>query len=261
MSKVLYEVVNNIAKITLNNPKKRNMLDEETSSHLVDFIKAAEADQDVVAVLITGSGSYFCAGGQLSEIKPAKKKLKTIYSGFLSVVHCTLPTIVALNGPAIGAGFNMALACDVRIMSEEAVLDPKFFRLGLHPGGGCSWMLRRLCGWNVAASLLLFSQPLSAHEAVEKGLAWKSVTKEDLLEAAMAYTDAIRHLPKELLVRTKKTLLAADASCHINDILEMETQEQIWALQQPFAKKAIATVSEKIRNSNHVQDMTSERFP
>ncbi len=250
MSKVLYEVVNNIAKITLNNPQKRNMLDEDTNNHLVDYIKAAESDQDVVAVLISGSGCVFCAGGQLSEIKPKKEKLEKIYSGFLSVAHCSLPTIAAVNGPAVGAGFNLALACDIRIMSDEAVLDPKFFSLGLHPGGGCSWMLRRLCGWSVASSLLLFAQPLSAHEAVEKGLVLKSVKKEKLQDTAMAYTNLIRHLPKELLMRTKKTLLAADASCNINDILEIETQEQIWALQQPFSKKSIDMVFKKISNSN-----------
>ncbi len=250
MSTVLYEVVNNIAIITLNNPKKRNMLDMIVCRLLVNAIKEAESDRNVVSVIITGTGSIFCAGAPLYEIKPDRDKLRTIYSGFFSVARCSVPTIAALNGPAIGAGLNMALACDARIMSEDAILDPKFFRLGLHPGGGCSWLLRRLCGWNTAASLLLFSQPLSAHKAVEQGLAWKSVKKEDLMKAAMAYTDAIRHLPKELLIHTKRTLLAADTSCHLDDILEIEIQEQLWALQQPFSKKAIAMVSKTINNSN-----------
>ena len=124
----------------------------------------------------------------------------------------------------------MALACDARIILEDAILDPKFLRLGLHPGGVCSWLLRRLCCWNTAAGLLLFSKLLSAYKAVEQGLAGKSAKKEDLLEDALRYTDTIRHLPKELVIHTKKTPLAADASSHFDDILEIKTQVQLWAL-------------------------------
>ena len=197
---------------------------------LVTSIKESESDRNVVSVIITGAGTISCAGAPLCGIKPDKDKLKTTYSVFLSVARCALPTITALNGPAIGAGFNMALACDARIILEDAILDPKFLRLGLHPGGVCSWLLRRLCCWNTAAGLLLFSKLLSAYKAVEQGLAGKSAKKEDLLEDAVRYTDTIRHLPKELVIHTKRTLLAADASSHFDDILEIKTQEQLWAL-------------------------------
>ena len=118
--------------------------------------------------------------------------------------------------------------------------------LGLHPGGGNTWMLRQLANWNTAAGMLLFSQSLSGQEAVDKGLAWKCVPQEDLLNEAFAFTENIRDLPKELLIRTKQTLREAGSTNHHDDIVDLETAQQVWSINQPYAQTALSNMIEKI---------------
>ena len=227
MSLVLFEVRDNVALITLNNPDKRNMLTIEVCKQIVDYVAQAEQHPEVKALIVTGTGRAFCAGGQLTDLTPNQEILETIYSGFLSIANCSLPTIAAINGPAVGAGFNMAVGCDVRIVTQQARFEPRFFGLGLHPGGGNTWMLRQLVNWNTAAGMLLFSQSLSGQEAVEKGL-------------------AIRELPKELLLRTKQTLRQAGGTNSHREMLDIETTEQIWSINQPYARDSIAAMIDKI---------------
>ena len=246
MSLVLFEVRDNTALLTLNNPDKRNMLTVEVCEEIVSLVAEAEANPEVKALIVTGAGRAFCAGGQLSDLTPNQAVLESIYSGFLSLANCALPTIAAINGPAVGAGFNMAVGCDVRIVTEQARFEPRFFALGLHPGGGNTWMLRQLANWNTAAGMLLFSQSLSGREAVEKGLAWKCVEQGQLLEEAFAFTTNIRDLPKELLLRTKATLRQAGGTNSHKEMLEVETAEQIWSIQQPYARDSIAAMIDKI---------------
>ena len=156
MPTVLFEIRDNAALISLNNPDKRNMLTQEVCGQIVDYVAQAEAHPEVKALIVTGRGRAFCAGGQLSDLNPNQQVLEKIYSGFLSVANCSLPTIAAVNGPAVGAGFNLAVGCDVRIVTEAARFEPRFFGLGLHPGGGNTWMLRQIANWNTAAGMLLF---------------------------------------------------------------------------------------------------------
>ena len=246
MSKVLFEVRDNIALITLNNPQKRNMLTQQVCAQIVDYVQRAEAHPEVKALIVTGAGEVFCAGGQLKDLTPNQQVLEKIYSGFLAIANCSLPTIAAINGPAVGAGFNMAVACDVRIVTEAARFEPRFFGLGLHPGGGNTWMLRQIANWNTAAGMLLFSQSLSGREAVEKGLAWKCVAADSLLDQVFEFTANIRQLPKELLLRSKKTLRQAGGTNNHQEILELETSEQLWSIEQPYARESIAAMMEKI---------------
>ena len=140
----------------------------------------------------------------------------------------------------------MAVGCDVRIVTAAARFEPRFFGLGLHPGGGNTWMLRQLVNWNTAAGMLLFSQSLSGEEAVAKGLAWKCVEAEKLVDEAFEFTKNIRDLPKELLLRTKQTLRAAGGTNNHDEILQRETAEQVWSIQQPFARDSIAAMMAKI---------------
>ena len=176
--------------------------------------------------------------------------LENIYSGFLSIAQCELPTIAAVNGPAVGAGFNMAVGCDVRIVTEKSRFEPRFFGLGLHPGGGNSWMLRQLVNWNTAAGMLLFSQSITGQEAVEKGLAWKCVKQDQLVEAAFDFTANIRDLPKELLLRTKQTLRQAGGTNEHNEIVNLETAQQVWSINQPYAQNAISAMIDKISSKS-----------
>ncbi len=246
MSLVLFEIRNHVALITLNNPQKRNMLTREACDQITAYVKSAEVHPDVKALIVTGAGSAFCAGGKLSDIQPDEHMLKKIYSGFLSIAQCKIPTIAAVNGPAVGAGFNMAVGCDVRIVTENARFEPRFFGLGLHPGGGNTWMMRQLCNWNTAAGMLLFSQSLTGAEAVEKGLAWQCVGQHELIDRAIDFTSHIKSTPKELLIRTKQTLRSADGSKSHEELINIETEHQVWSLEQPYAQAAIGKMMKTI---------------
>lgn len=246
MAIVSFEIRDNIALLTLNNPSKRNMLCAEACELIVGHVDEAENNPTVKGLIITGEGSVFCAGGQLVDIKPEQQVLERIYSGFLSVANSSLPTIAAVNGPAVGAGFNLALGCDVRIVTDKARFEPRFFGLGLHPGGGNTWMLRQLANWDTAAGMLLFSQSVSGAEAVQRGLAWKLVDGDSLIDEAFLLTDNIRNLPKELLVRTKQTLRTAGGTNSHKEIIDIETEQQMWSLNQPYSREAILALMEKI---------------
>ena len=173
---VLFTVENRVALITVNDPDRRNAVTAEMSARLRDAVERAEADPDVHAVVVTGAGKAFCAGADLSALGAAgggaaEKGLQQLYDGFMAVGSCRLPTIAAVNGAAVGAGLNLALAADVRIAGPAAVFDARFQKLGLHPGGGATWMLHRAVGPQVARAALLFGMRFDAESAVRHGLA------------------------------------------------------------------------------------------
>ena len=158
MDRVLLEVDSGVALITVNDPDRRNAVTEEISAGLRLAVENAQNDPNVHAVVVTGAGKAFCAGADLSALGAAAEDgLRRLYDGFLAVAECALPTVAAVNGPAVGAGLNLALACDVRIAGPAALFDPRFQKLGIHPGGGATWMFQRAAGPEVARAALLFA--------------------------------------------------------------------------------------------------------
>jgi len=127
MSLVLLDVVSHVALITVNDPDRRNAVTADMSTQLRAAVQRAEADSDVHAVVVTGAGKAFCAGADLSALgSAAEEGLRRLYDGFMAVARCALPTIAAVNGPAVGAGLNLALAADVRIAGPNALFDARF---------------------------------------------------------------------------------------------------------------------------------------
>src|SRR4029077_12204674 len=143
-----------------------------------------EADEGIGAVVVTGTPPAFCAGANLGNLgSTGGPGLRGIYEGFLRVARSPLPTIAAVNGAAVGAGMNMALGCDLRIAARRgeggdpgisnraarrAKFDPRFIQIGLHPGGGHTWMLRRIVGPQAAAAAVLFGEVLDGAEAARR---------------------------------------------------------------------------------------------
>src|SRR5271166_3458070 len=170
--RVTFEVIDRVALITVNDPDRRNAVTDEISAGLRAAVQRADADPRVHAVAVTGAGTAFCAGADLGALgNAAEGELPRLYDGFLAVADCTLPTVAAVNGPAVGAGLNLALACDVRIAGPKALFDARFQKLGIHPGGGMTWMLQRAVGPQVARAALLFGMRFDAQAAVRHGLA------------------------------------------------------------------------------------------
>src|ERR1700691_6147943 len=165
---VLFSVDNHIVLITVNDPERRNAVTAEMSTQLRAAVEQADADPDVHAVVVTGAGRAFCAGADLSALgSAAEQGLLQLYDGFMAVGKCALPTIAAVNGPAVGAGLKLALAADVRIAGPNALFDARFQKLGIHPGGGATWMLQRAVGPQVARAVMLVRIRIDAESAVQ----------------------------------------------------------------------------------------------
>ena len=202
---VLFEVRDRAALITVNDPDRRNAVTGEISAGLRAAVARAEADTGVHAVIVTGAGSAFCAGADLSALgSAAGAGLRALYDGFLAVADCALPTVAAVNGPAVGAGLNLALACDVRIAGPRALFDARFQKLGIHPGGGMTWMLQRAAGPEVARAALLFGMRFDAEAAVRHGVAL--TVADDPVAAAFQLAAGPAAAPREVVIATKATM-------------------------------------------------------
>jgi len=208
---VLQTIENRVALITVNDPDRRNAVTAEMSALLRDAVERAEANPDVHAVVVTGAGKAFCAGADLSALGAAgggtaETGLRQLYDGFMAIGNCRLPTIAAVNGAAVGAGLNLALAADVRIAGPAALFDARFQKLGLHPGGGATWMLQRAVGPQVARAALLFGMRFDAEAAVRHGLALS--VADDPVAAALELAAGPAAAPRDVVLATKATMRA-----------------------------------------------------
>jgi enoyl-CoA hydratase len=241
---VLYEVVDRVAVITVNDPDRRNAVTDAMSQQLRESVGRAEADPGVHAVVVTGAGKAFCAGADLSALGAAAREgLERIYAGFMAVGRCTLPTIAAVNGAAVGAGMNLALAADVRIAGPHALFDPRFQKLGIHPGGGATWMLQRAVGPQVARAALLFGMRFDAQTAVEHGLALR--VAEDPLAAALEMAAGPAAAPREVVLATKASMRATAMpgfldTDHHETAKNIELGPQATSIESPEFKARLA---------------------
>ena len=212
MTYVLTEIVDGVATLTLNNPGERNSLSAPMVDEIVAAMDSFEGDEAVGAVVVTGAPPAFCAGANLGNLAEADgESLGRIYEGFLRIARSPLPTIAAVNGAAVGAGMNLALGCDVRLAARRAKFDTRFMQLGLHPGGGHTWMLRRIAGPQVTMAAVVFGEVLDGEEAARLGLALRCVDDDDLLPAAQAMAARAASAPRELIITTKRTIGAMAA--------------------------------------------------
>src|SRR5688500_18333827 len=204
MSRVRSEIEAGVATVTLADPDRRNALTMPMVSEIIDLFDHLEADPSVGAVVVTGEPPAFCAGADLSHLSSsseggAETGLRTIYEGFLRIGRSPLPTLAAVNGAAVGAGMNLALVCDVRLAAVRARFDTRFLQLGLHPGGGHTWMARRILGPQGALATVLFGDVLDGAEAERVGLVWRCVPDDALLPAAQAMAERAASGPRELV--------------------------------------------------------------
>jgi len=247
MALVLTEVRDGVALLTLNNPDERNTMTSPMVDEIVAAMEAFEADEQVGAVVVTGGGSAFCAGADLGNLKVAtRESLGKVYEGFLRIARSPLPTLAAVNGPAVGAGMNLALGCDVRIAAHRARFDTRFLQIGLHPGGGHTWMQRRIVGQQNAMAAVVFSQVLDGREAERTGLAYRAVPDDELLEAAHEFARGAATAPRRLAIMTKQTIRdMADIGDHPAAVAR-EFDPQLWTVEQPWFEERIAALQAKI---------------
>lgn len=235
-----------VAVVTLDDPDRRNALSLGLCSELTGTMAALAEDDDTRAVVVTGAGRAFCAGADLTELGDSRAGgLRAIYDGFLAVAASPLPTVAAVNGPAVGAGMNLALACDVRIAGDGARFDCRFLNLGIHPGGGHTWMLSRLVGPQVAAAMVLFGEVLDAEAAVLRGLALER-TSASPLDRSVELASAAAGVPRELSTATKATLAEVAEISDRDEAVDHELAKQIASMDSPAFAERLAALRERI---------------
>lgn len=243
MAEVLLEHHDSVAVITINDPERRNALTIDLSQELAD--KVGEAEREANALVITGAPPAFCAGADLTQLGNSKDEgLKKIYKGFLAVANATIPTIAAVNGAAVGAGLNLALAADVRVAGPKARFDARFLQLGIHPGGGMTWMLQKITDRQTATAMTLFGQILDADQAVAKGLAYAKA--EDPLAVAKELAKAAAEAPAELVRTIKATMRLTDVLHDHADAVETELRPQVASIDTPEFAARLAAMKARI---------------
>lgn len=232
-----------VAVLTLDDPDRRNALTAGLVYEIVSAVDELEGDDGVGALVVTGAPPAFCSGADVgslaamsgqSEGSDSDASLPSIYEGFLRFYRCTLPTVAAVNGPAVGAGLNLALACDVRVASPAARFDCRFARIGLHPGGGHTRLLTEAVGPQAAAAMVLAGESPDGDRAAEIGLAWRCVDAGALLDEATRLAARAADVPRELARRVKASLRETPRLANLDDAVALELERQRWSLEQGF---------------------------
>jgi enoyl-CoA hydratase len=247
MSLVVVARSEGVATLTLNNPAERNTLTAAMVAEIVAAMDDIEADSSIGAIVVTGAPPAFCAGANLGNLAEAgEASLGAIYEGFLRIARSPLPTLAAVNGAAVGAGMNLALGCDVRLAARRAKFDTRFLQIGLHPGGGHTWMLRRIAGPQVAMAAVVFGEVMDGQEAARVGLALRCVEDDQLMTAAQVMASRAAAAPRELVIEAKKTIQAmADVDDHAAAV-KAELVPQLWSTRQPWFAERLAALQAKI---------------
>lgn len=235
---VLFEQRDAIVTLTLNAPEARNAL---TSQAQWDAVVAAcervQADPAVKVVILTGAGSAFCAGGNVKDFRDKRglaagsgMEIRDNYRRGIQRIplafhRLDVPTIAAVNGPAIGAGCDLACMADIRIASEKASFAESFVKLGLIPGDGGAWLLQRVVGYARAAEMSFTGETVDAQAALAMGLVSRVVPHETLLAEATALAERIAANPGQALRMTKRLMREAQTS-RLDSILELSAAYQ-----------------------------------
>ena len=201
---IIYEKQEGVATITLNRPKTLNAFTPKMNDEFQAALKDADQDPTIRCFLFTGSGRAFCAGQDLKSRTPEQRgslgaSLREKYNPIILRLRRTEKiSVAAVNGVAAGAGCNLALACDLRVASEEAQFIQAFVRVGLAPDSGGSYILPRLVGFSKALELLLLGEPVIAQEALRIGLVAKVLPSAELLKAAREIAEKLASGPRSI---------------------------------------------------------------
>jgi enoyl-CoA hydratase len=231
-----------VATVTIDDAKTRNALTPESSRQLVEVCNEIDANADIGAVVVCGANGTFCSGADRGVLDRAGedpaadanvRDLGAVYDAFVRVGKLAVPTVAAVRGAAVGAGVNLLLATDLRIVAADARIITGFARIGLHPGGGHFTLLGRLAGWEAAAALGVFGEEISGARAAELGLAWAACPADQVEPRAHRLAEQAGRDP-ELARRTvwsfRRELgppgLPWDAA------VELERGSQMWSLRR-----------------------------
>ncbi len=251
-----YEVAGTLATITLDRPDARNAYSGEMVRSLVAALDAAEADDAVRCVILTGEGKAFHAGGDLKQMRDGAGmfaggpvKLRRQYIDGIQTIPRRLaqfdkPIVAAINGPAIGAGLDLACMCDIRIASSSAKLGSTFVKVGLVPGDGGAYFLARTIGFSRALSLVLTGRLVGADEALAIGLVHEIAAPDALMETARRWAEEIA-ANAPLAVRLTKRAAYRSWDLDVDTALELAASFQGMSQNTRDHQEAVAAILDK----------------
>jgi len=254
---VLFETDGPIATITLNQPELRNPIsDMDTVDALVAAIERLNADTTIRAAILTGAGKGFSSGGNLRTIgtpgslgggRPVETRrgyIRGIQRIPMAFSVLEVPIIAAVNGPAVGAGCDLACMCDIRIAGESARFAESFVKMGLIPGDGGAWFLPRVVGYSKAAEMAFTGEMIDAREALACGLVSRVVPDGELMGAARALAARIAVNPPDV-VRMTKRLMMQGREVRLDTLLEFSAAMQALAHTTDDHREAVSAFLEK----------------
>lgn len=250
---LLFEVNENIAKIVLNRPEAMNALSTDLAMELIEVFQDLATKDNIRAVILTATGKAFSAGGDVKQMAtvlgddaPAKFRLALdIYHKLILLMRqLSKPIIAAINGVAAGAGFNLALACDVRIAAESAKFSQAFIRIGLIPDFGGTFFLPRIVGSAKAMELMMTGELIDAEKANQLGIVNLVVKNNELDETANFFAQQASSLPTSAIGRLKK-LLDSSFTSSLTEQLELEAQMQMEASATEDFREGVKAFVEK----------------
>jgi 2-(1,2-epoxy-1,2-dihydrophenyl)acetyl-CoA isomerase len=247
---VLLDRAEGIATLTLNRPGARNALDLTMRAELVSALDEIEADEAVRAVILTGAGGHFCAGGDVKTMTrrhtaaEGRARVELLNRFIARLFHFPKPTLAMVDGVAVGAGCNLALACDLVVASDRARFGQVFARIGLVPDGGGTWLLPRLVGLARAKELVFTAEIIGAAEALRIGLINRVVAAADLEREARALARTIAAGPPGALALAK-TLLNRASVVDLAAALDLEAFAQAQAITSEDHAEGVRAFLEK----------------
>lgn len=231
----------NVAVVTLDAPERRNALTPTMAGDLIQIFEEVDARSDVGALVVRAVGRSFCAGGDIATLTAAGRDpaeasayegMSTIYDSFFRLGQVSVPTVAAVRGSAVGAGMNLLLAADLRIVARDARLLCGFLKRGMHPGGGHFVLLSRLIGREAAAAMALFGEEIDGARAVELGLAWEAVDDAAVEDQALELAARVAADP-ELAGVTVRNFRRETATAVSWDIAtQFERPAQMWSMRR-----------------------------
>jgi enoyl-CoA hydratase/carnithine racemase len=242
-----------IQTITLNRPEKLNAFIGHMRRDLAEALEHASSDRNVRVVVITGAGRAFCAGGdvafmaELMQRRDAEEFSRILGAGrrvILALRQMTKPVIASINGPASGAGCNLAFACDLRIAASNATFSQSFAKVGLHPEWGGTYFLPRLVTPNKACEMFFLGESINAEEALRLGIVNRVVAPEELGAATLELAERLRAAPPIALAAAKHAVYASDAA-DLEEMLRYETEVQLRCFESDDGHEGVQAFLEK----------------
>jgi enoyl-CoA hydratase len=236
---VSLQIDGTVAIITLDDASTRNALTGESAETFLDAVATVQNDPGVAALVLRGANGAFCSGAARHLLAAARQNpndpavlaaLGKVYQCFVAVGTVDVPVIAAMRGPAVGAGVNLALAADVRIVSTQTKLLSGFLRIGLHPGGGHFMLLDKIAGPQTSVAMTLLGEEVVGQRLVDLGLAWEALPDDQVDERSLEL--ARRCTDPELVRAAMQTFRAQNASRSLpwHSALRAEQAAQMWSL-------------------------------